>query len=172
VTTPALFYILAGICTITAFAQTAGQPSETKRLDFQLVRTNLKLAKTVIDTETDALSLSATPAIAFSQVKFTCPVAHTKGCTIRVDISSQFWNIPAGTAAQMSVSCPGGNVNPSPVVNVDADTTGNSASVHTFQWMIVGIVAGSVQTVDVSFDVLSGNAFAGYRTETAQLFLN
>jgi hypothetical protein len=38
--------------------------------------------------------------------------------------------------------------------------------------MISGITAGSTTTVNVSFDVSSGTASAGYRTETAQLFFN
>jgi len=170
--TVAVLCILIGAFTTTTFAQ-SGQPSETSAPVPRSANTGLLiLSKTVINTENNFLGLSSTGAAAFAAATFTCPAAHTKGCTIRVEVSSQFWNIPSGSVAQVSISSTGGVINPSFLVNVDADTTGGSASVHTFQWMISGITAGSATAVNVSFDVSSGTAASGFRTETAQLFLN
>lgn len=168
----ALLCMLMGAFATAALAQ-GGQPSETSEAVVPSVNSGpLALSKTFINTENGFLGLSPTPAVAFGAVKFTCPATHTKGCTIRLDVSSQFWSIPSGSVAQVSISSTGGAINPSSFVNVDADTTGGFASVHTFQWMISGIVAGSTTTVNVSFDVNSGTAASGFRTETAQLFLN
>lgn len=170
--TVAVLCIFIGAFTAATFAQ-SGQPSESSAPVSPSANTGLlTLSKTVINTENNFLGLSSTPAAAFGAATFTCPAAHTKGCTIRVDVSSQFWSIPSGSVAQVSISSTGGVVNPSSLVNVDADTTGGLASVHTFQWMISGITAGSTTTVNVSFDVNSGTAASGFRTETAQLFLN
>jgi hypothetical protein len=171
--TVALLCVLTGAFTTAMFAQ-GGQPSETSAPVTPSVNTGLlALSKTEINTENNLLGLSSTPAAAFAAATFTCPAAHTRGCTLRVDVSSQFWNISAGTTAQVSISSTGGTINPSSLVNVDADTTGPLASVHTFQWMISGITAGSVTTVNVSFDVSGGGTGdAGFRSETAQLFLN
>ena len=170
-TTIAFLCMLLGALTTAAYAQ-SGQPSEASPSPASVNTGLLTLSKTVINTENGFLGLSTTSAAAFGAVKFTCPPVHTKGCTIRVDVSSQFWSIPAGAVAQVSISSTGGAINPSFIVNVDADTTGGNASVHTFQWMISGITAGSTTTVNVSFDVSGGTAASGYRTETAQLFLN
>ena len=173
-TTLALLCLFVGAFATATFAQSSAQPSEEAGpLALPPVVTGpLTLSKTVVDTENNFLGLSTTAAAAFGPVRFTCPAAHTRGCTIRLDVSSQFWNIPSGTVAQMLISSTGGTINPSFIVNVDADTTGPLASVHTFQWMISGIPAGSTQTVNVSFDVSGGTAASGYRTETAQLYLN
>jgi hypothetical protein len=170
--TVALLCLFIGTLTAATFAQNA-QPSEDSPSVLPSVNTGLlTLSKTIINSENGFLGLSSTPANAFGAAKFTCPASHTKGCTIRLEVSSQFWNIPVGSAAQVSISSTGGSVNPSSFVNVDADTTGGLATVHTFQWMISGITAGSTTTVNISFDVSGGTAASGYRTETAELFLN
>ena len=170
--TVALLCMFVGALTAAAFAQSA-QPSEDSPSVLPSVNTGpLTLSKTIINTESGFLGLSSTPAAAFGAAKFVCPTTHTKGCTIRLEVSSQFWSIPVGSVAQVSVSSTRGTVNPASLVNVDGDTTGGFASVHTFQWMISGITAGSTTTVTTSFDVSSGTGSSGYRTETAELFLN
>jgi len=169
--TVALLCMLIGALTAATFAQSA-QPSEGSPVLPSVNTGLLTLSKTIINTENGFLGLSSTPAAAFGGATFTCPALHTKGCTIRLELSSQFWSIPVGSVAQVSISSTGGAINPASFVNVDADTTGGFASVHTFQWMISGIAAGSTTTVNTSFDVSSGTAASGYRTETAQLFLN
>lgn len=172
-TTIGMLCLLAGALTTATFAQSDAQPSENNHPAPPPVATGaLTLSKTVIDTENNFLGLSPTSVAAFGAIRFTCPATHTRGCTIRTEVSSQFWAIPVGTVAQVTISSTAGAVGPSTFVNVDADTTGGLASVHTFQWMITGIPAGVTATVNVSFDVSGGTAASGYRTETAQLFLN
>lgn len=169
--TVALLCMLIGAFTAVTFAQSA-QPSEATPVAPSVNSGLLTLSKTIMNTENGFLGLSPTPVAAFGGATFTCPPLHTKGCTIRLEVSSQFWSIPVGSVAQVSISSTTGAINPSSFVNVDGDTTGGLASVHTFQWMISGIAAGSTTTVNTSFDVSSGTAASGYRTETAQLFLN
>lgn len=172
-TTLAFCCLFVGAFATSTFAQSTAQPSEEVGPSaLPVVTSPLTLSHTVVDSENNLLGLSTTAAAAFGPVRFTCPAAHVRGCTIRLDVSSQFWNIPPGTVAQVLISSTGGTILPSFIVNVDADTTGPLASVHTFQWMISGIPAGSTQTVNVSFDVTGGTAASGYRTETAQLYLN
>lgn len=157
-----------------AFAQDGGQPSEESHVALTSVNSRtLTPYKTLLLTENGALALSPTAAAAFFAPKVICPSTHTAGCTIKVETSSQFWAISSGAVAQETISVTGGgSVHPSSFVNVDSTTTGGLASVHTFQWMINGLAAGSTVTVGVLFDVNSGTAEAGYRTETINLYLN
>ena len=167
-----LCILTSGLCT-TTFAQDGGQPSEAPSAAPTVLAGPLTLSRVFLSTENNALSLSTTAATAFSARRVTCPSAHTKGCTIKVETSSQFWNIASGAVAQELVSVTGGlTVNPSTLVNVDTTSTGTLASVRTFQWMIGNVPAGTTQTISVSFDVNSGTALAGFRTETIELLLN
>jgi hypothetical protein len=168
----ALLWILVGfLC--AAFGQDGGQPSENSRVVPLSANTGtLTLSKVLILTENGLLPLSTTAAAAFFSPKVTCPIAHTNGCIIKVETSSQLWNIPSGAVAQELITVTGGlSVHPASLVNVDSTTTGGLASVHTFQWMINAFPAGSTVTIGVSFDVNSGTADAGYRTETIELYL-
>jgi hypothetical protein len=65
-------------------------------------------------------------------------------------------------------------VDPSSFLNFDSTTTGPLASSFTFQWMKRKIPAGSIQTVNIFFqmDNEGGTANTGYRTATIQLYLN
>ena len=173
-TTIALICLLAGALTTASFGQADAQPFESghRPAPPPLVTGVLTLSKTLIDTQNNFLGLSTTPALAFGAKTFTCPATRLRGCTIRIEVSSQFWAIPVGTVAQVSISSTAGTVSPSTLVNVNSDTNGGLASVHSFQWMVTGIPAGVTATVNVSFDVSGGTAASGYRTETAQLFLN
>jgi hypothetical protein len=173
-----LFVLLTIFLWTTSFAldsQDKGQPAEKSNSPAvaPLVLTgSLTLSHTLIQTENSLLGLSTTPASAFSPIAVSCPSSHTKGCTIAVIVSSQFYDITSGDVAQVNVSAGSLTVNPSNVVNVDSTSTGILANVHTFQWMIESAPAGVTQTVDISFDVDGGTASAGYRTATVQLFLN
>jgi hypothetical protein len=170
----ALLYIVTGALTTATAAQDTGQPEKHNRSAIRSIHTGrLILWKSVIDTENDGLGLTTASTSAFHPISLACPSTHTAGCTIKVEVSSQFWNVPSSSVAQVSVSVTGGlGVNPASVVNVDSTTTGGLATVHTFQWMIGSVPAGTSQTVNISFDVSSGTAEAGYRTATIQIFLN
>ena len=168
-----LCIMTVGMCA-TTLAQDKGQPAEYGRSAAPPTFSGpLTLSRTFVDTENNALSLSTTAAVAYGAKAVTCPAAHAAGCTIKIETSSQFWAIASGAVAQESISVTGGlTVNPSSFVNVDATDIGSLASVHTFQWTIGSVPAGTAHTINISFDVNSGTAFAGYRTATIQLFLN
>lgn len=168
----ALCIVVAGVCT-TMFAQ-EGQPAGDNRLAPPPAFLGpLTLSRTFMETQNGALSLSTTAAGAFSARNVTCPTTHANGCTLKIETSSQFWDIVSGSVAQESISVTGAvTVSPSPLVNVDATSTGPLASVRTFQWMVTNLAAGTTHTINISFDVNSGTAFAGFRTATIQLYLN
>ena len=154
------------------------QPSETRDATAAPLTAqaalSLTLSKTSIRTENNLLPLTTTSVAAFSTTTATCPATHTKGCTLKVEVSSQFWAIGAGNVAQANVTVSGAGltVDPSSSVNVDSTSTGSLASVRTFQWMIRNVPAGSTQTVGINFGVNAGTANAGYRTATIGLYLN
>ena len=102
---------------------------------------NLKLSTTTIKANNQTLSLSSTQVAAFSGTDLTCPSAHTQGCTIKIEVSSQFSNVPAGATAQLNVSLNGNlfAVSPTSLVNV---ATGRTTTT-TFQWVVFGVTAGS-----------------------------
>jgi hypothetical protein len=127
------------------------------------------LQRTYLRTHDNALALSSVFVNAFGVTSISCPV--TSGCTIRVEVSSQFWEIDPGTVARMQVLIDGSTagVEPDALVNVDSTTTGSWASVRTFQWMKASVPYGN-HTVQVQFQVSSGNAFAGYRMMTIEVY--
>src|SRR5580704_12161919 len=159
----ALCGLLAALCA-TTFAQEKGQPAEEDRQAPPPAFVGpLTLSRTFVETQSGALSLTPTAAAAFSSRNVTCPATHANGCTLRIETSSQFWNIPSGAVAQESITVTGGlAVRPSALVNVDATSTGTIATVHTFQWTILNVPAGTTHTLGISFDVSSGTAFAGF----------
>ena len=169
----ALCTLVAALCT-TMFAQEKGQPSEDNRqAPPPAFLGPLTLSRTFVETQSGALSLTTTAAAAFSSRNVTCPATHANGCTLKIETSSQFWNITSGSVAQESISVSGGlTVSPSSLVNVDATSTGPLASVRTFQWTILNVPAGTTHTLGISFDVNSGTGLAGFRTATIELFLN
>lgn len=154
-----------------AFAQGKSQPSSGEPVAPPIAAGPLTLSQTFFDVENDGLGLGVTLVPAFVDRTVTCPASHTKGCLIKVETSSQFWDIPAGTAAVESITASGGLlVHPNALVAVDSTTTGSVAGVRTFQWTIGKIPAGTSTTIDISFYVETGTAFAGYRTATIQLY--
>lgn len=131
----------------------------------------LKLSTTVIKANNQILSLSTTEVSAFSGTELTCPQSHTKGCTIRVEVSSQFSGVASGASGQLNVFLNGNlfPVNPAQVISV---VSGPRAATGTFQWVILGVTAGSQVEVDINAGVTSGTGAAGARTATIELFLN
>jgi hypothetical protein len=154
-------------------AYDGGQPAEFSD-EAEVAVANMKVFRTSMTTQDNALALSATPVAAFSPVTVTCPPRAPKGCTVSVLVSSQFWAVSAGAVARMILSVTGSAIaiEPDPIVNVDATTTGGIASTHTMQWMKTPVPAGSSETVDVALQVSSGAANAGYRTLTVVLYKN
>ena len=130
---------------------------------------NKKLKKTWIQTQGIGFVLTSTFANAFTPTSIKCPV--TAGCTIRVEVASQFWGLGAGNVIRMRVRVDGSGtgVTPLDMVNVDSTSTGNWASTRTFSWMKKGVTQGN-HTVTVDFQVNSGTALAGARTQTIEVY--
>ena len=130
---------------------------------------NKILQRTYMRTHDNALGLTTALVNAFGPTSIACPV--TAGCTVRIEVSSQFWEIDAGTVARMNVLVDnsGAGVEPNPLVNVDSTSTGGLANVRTFQWMKSYVPYGN-HTVQVQFQVSAGNAYAGYRMVTIEVF--
>jgi hypothetical protein len=130
---------------------------------------NKILQRTYMRTHDNALGLTTAYVNAFSPTSIACPVSA--GCTIRVEVSSQFWDIDAGTVARMRVMVDGSTagVEPDSLVNVDSTSTGGWANARTFQWMKSYVPYGN-HTVQVQFQVSAGNAYAGYRMVTIEVF--
>lgn len=169
--------LLTGLSGVNALAQDdEGQPTSAGGAAplAPQVAGNLRLSRTWIRTRDDGLAIGTALTAAFASTSVTCPSTATKGCTIRVTVSSQFWAIGAGNVARMnlSISGAGAAVDPAALVNVDSTTTVGLASVRTFQWMKRNIPAGSAETVNIQFQVSAGTASAGFRTATIDLYLN
>lgn len=137
---------------------------------------NLKLSSTTIKANSQSLSLSTNQVAAFSPTKLTCPATHTNGCSIQVEVSSQFSNVVKGANAQLNVSTNGNlfPVSPAPLVAVarGAGTAETGPAASTFDWVVLGVTAGSQVEIDVDADVTGGTGSMGDRTATIQLFLN
>jgi hypothetical protein len=137
---------------------------------------NLVLASTTIKANNQTLSLSATQVAAFSATELTCPASHTKGCSIRIQVSSQFSNVVKGANGQLDVSINGNlfPVSPASLVGVARGTgtaeTGPASS--TFDWVVLGVTAGTQVEINIDADVTSGTGTAGDRTATIQLYLD
>jgi len=127
------------------------------------------LQRTYMRTHDNALGLTTVFVNAFGSTAIACPV--TAGCTIRIEVSSQFWAIDPGTVARMQVLVNGSaaGVEPDSLVNVDSTSTGSWANVRTFQWMKAYVPYGN-HSVQVQFQVSAGNAYAGYRMVTIEVF--
>jgi hypothetical protein len=122
-------------------------------------------------TENDALGLVPAAGNAFAPITLPCPSsAGLNGCTIKVDVSSQFWANTGGSVAQMSLTITGaGTLGPSSLVNVSTNA-GSLAETHTMQWVKRNIPAGSSPTITMQFDVSSGAGLAGFRTMSIDVF--
>ena len=172
-----LVLALSLLMAANAFAQQPqGQPEE----DASVVPSGqaaaiLMLAATTVRTETGFLSFGFNPVTAFAPTTFVCPSTHKAGCTLLVDVSAGIWNVSPSSVAQIfiKISGPGAAVDPNSLVNVSVNT-GPLAEAATFQFMKRQIAAGSSQTVNIYFKVgLQGaSANTGFRTATAQLYLN
>ena len=124
------------------------------------------------------LTVSTTLVSGFNSTTVTCPKTHTAGCTIRVQVSTQF---SMGCCMQgnfrIKLSIPGsGSIWPNSLVNVGMMGGGMMAYgdmfAHTFQWMKSGIPAGATQTVSIQFQTDAGSGTAGYRSAMVDLCLN
>ncbi len=151
---------------------------------------NLTPYQTFVRTENSKLNLSGSWQDAFQSVDVTCPSSHSAGCTIIVQVSSQFGdrnhccdNKKSGQSAdpdcmmgcngwgnlsiKVAVSGSGSQVFPNSTIKVGTGGccmgNGNNglANAETFQWMKTGINAGDQETVSIQFETNNGNRFKG-----------
>jgi hypothetical protein len=128
---------------------------------------NLLLITTTIKTNDTGghFTTSATPV--FSTTIINCPAAN---CTIRVEVSSQFANINERNIVGAVVTVDGSQDGVLPGAVHGLVTTPFGASpVRTFSWMKTGLTTGQ-HTVDVDFFIAQGDADAGNRILTIQLY--
>ena len=140
---------------------------------------NLSPYKSFMRTANTNLTVSTTLVSGFNSTTVTCPATHTAGCTIRVQVSSQFsMQCCMQGNFRMKVSIPGtgSQVWPNSLVNVAMMGGGmmgyGNMFAHTFQFMKTGIPAGATQTVSIQFQTDAGSGTAGYRSAMIDLCLN
>ena len=123
-------------------------------------------AYSVMKTENGFLGLGLAAVNAFAPITLPCPAsAGANGCTIRVVLSSQFWDIPATATAQVNLTITGaGTLGPANLVNVASNTSATLAETHTMQWIKRNVPAGTAVTVSATINMTSGTGSAGYRT--------
>jgi hypothetical protein len=159
----AVLALLAGIA-VSAQAQNAS---------------NLSPYQSFVKTANANLTVSTTMVSGFNSTAVTCPATHTAGCTIRVQVSSQF-SMQCCTQGnfriKMSIPGTGSQVWPNSLVNVAMMGGGmmgyGNMFAHTFQFMKTGIPAGATQTVSIQFQTDAGSGTAGYRSAMVDLCLN
>ncbi len=140
---------------------------------------NLTPYKSFMRTANTSLNVSTTLVSGFSTTTVTCPATHTAGCSIRVQVSTQF-KMACCTQGnfRINVSIPGTGsaMWPSSLANVGMMGGGmmgyGDTFAHSFQWMKSGIPAGATQTVYIQFQTDAGSGTAGYRSAMIDLCLN
>jgi hypothetical protein len=129
-------------------------------------------AYSVMKTENGFLGLTTAAANAFAPISLPCPAsAGANGCTIRVVVSSQFWDVTTNQAVQANVLISGpGTLGPANLVNIASNESANWASTHTMQWVKKNVPAGTTVTISVQFNVTSLTGSAGCRTMSIDVF--
>ena len=142
-------------------------------------QSNLSPYQSFMRTANANLSVSTTLVSGFNSTTVTCPATHTAGCTIRVQVSTQFsMSCCMQGNFRMKVSIPGSGsqIWPNSLVNVGMMGGGmmgyGDMFAHTFQFMKTGIPAGATQTVSIQFQTDAGTGTAGYRSAMVDLCLN
>lgn len=125
------------------------------------------LQKTHMRQETTYLSFSNTPVPAFAPTTIQC---GNQTCSVRAEISSQFFNVTSGNVARIHVKADGVPF-PSTGFDVDGGINRPVATLTTVAYLKTGLTPGP-HTVTVEFDMRSpgGTADAGIRTLTVQVF--
>lgn len=125
----------------------------------------------VMKTEVDALAMGSTAVNAFTPIMLPCPAsAGANGCTIRVEVTSQFQDIPATAVGQMILSISGaGTLGPAPTANV-VSGVGSLAETRSMQWVKKNVPAGTTVTITTQFKTIMGTGSAGFRTMSIDIF--
>ncbi len=140
---------------------------------------NISPYKSFMKTANTNLTVGTSMVAAFGSTSVTCPATHTAGCTIRVQVTSQF-SMSCCTQGnfRISVSIPGtgSQIWPSSLVKVAMMGGGmmgyGDVFAHSFHFMKTGIPAGATQSVTIQFQTDAGTGTAGYRMASVDLLLN
>ncbi len=140
---------------------------------------NLSPYKSFMKSANTNLSVGTSMVSAFPSTSVTCPATHTAGCTIRVQVSSQFSMsccMQGNFRIQVSIPGTGSQVRPNSLVNVGMMGGGMMAYgdvfAHTFHFMKTGVPAGATQAVTIQFQTDAGSGTAGYRMASVECLLN
>lgn len=140
---------------------------------------NMSQYKSFMKTANTNLSVGTSLVSGFTSTPVTCPASHTAGCTIRVQVSTQFSMsccMQGNFRIKVSIPGSGSQIWPDSLVNVGMMGGGMMESgyayAQTFQWMKTGIPAGATQNVTIQFQTDAGTGTAGYRIATVDCYLN
>jgi len=125
------------------------------------------LQKTHMRQETTYVTFSSTPVPAFAPTTIQC---GNPTCSVRVEVSSQFFTVTSGNIVRIHVKADGVPF-PSTGFDVDGGINRPVATLTTAAYLKTGLSPGS-HTVTVEFDMRSagGTAEAGIRTLMIQVF--
>lgn len=125
------------------------------------------LQKTHMRQEATRVTFSNTPVSAFTPTTIQC---GNPTCSVRVEVSSQFFNVTSGNIARIHIKADGVPF-PSTGFDVDGGINRPVATLTTVAYLKTDLSPGS-HTVTVEFDMRSagGTADAGIRTLMIQVF--
>ena len=138
----------------------AGGQEVVTALDRTLQKTHMRL-------EATRVTLSTTPVSVFAPTTIQC---GNQTCSVRVEVSSQFFNVTSGNITRMHVKADGVPF-PSTGFDVDGGINRPVATQTTAAYLKTDLSPGS-HSVTVEFDMRSpgGTAEAGIRTLMIQVF--
>jgi len=125
------------------------------------------LSKTHMRQDTTYVAIADAPVQAFAPTTIQC---GKHSCTVRVEISSQFFNVTSGNAVRLHVTADGA---PFPVTGFEIDGGINRPVAHlTTVSSLKSDLSPGPHTIAVYFDMRSpgGKAEASIRTLTIQVF--
>jgi len=125
------------------------------------------LSKTHMRQDTTALTIADAPVQAFTPTTIQC---GNQSCTVRVEVSSQFFNVTSGNAVRLHVKADGA---PFPVTGFEIDGGINRPVAHlTTVSSLKSDLGPGPHTISVDFDMRTpgGKAEASIRTLTIQVF--
>lgn len=125
------------------------------------------LQKTHMRQEATRVTFSTTPVSGFAPTTIQC---GTQTCSVRVEVSSQFFNVTSGNSARIHVKADGVPF-PSTGFDVDGGINRPVSTLTTAAYLKTDLSPGS-HSVTVEFDMRSpgGTAEAGIRTLMIQVF--
>lgn len=153
--------ILVMAIVVTSFSAPTLKAQEASAENLISMSTSIKTA--------GPIGFSDTPTEALTPTTVTCP----GGCTLRIELSSQFSNVPIGSVAAVYVVVDDSPIDIYPTATIGFDSTSNSgaSNVRTFAWMKKDLAHGK-HTIRVFLFLAgtSGSAGSFSRTLTVGVY--